>query len=364
MKRFIVAVVVLVALAAPAAASADGGGGGGAVYTLTNSASGNQLVVYARSASGKLTWAATRATGGRGTGANLGSQGALALSGDHRWLYAVNAASNTISVFAVDGTQTKLAKVIDSGGAEPISITEHDGRVYVLNDATPNVVGFRVNSTGLSAISGGSQPLAAADSGPAQVGFSPDGQHLVVTDKSSNTIDTFAVASDGSLGPAHSQPSDGGTPFGFAFTPSGTLIVSDANQAPSSAATAYSLASSGQLTSLSGAIQTNQAAACWVAVTPDGHFAYTANAGSGTVSGFRVGPGGSLNLLDGNGVTANIGVGTHPLDEAVSPDGSFFYILADGTHQLKGYRIGSGGQLRAVSTVGGLPAGDVSVAVS
>lgn len=363
MKRLILTVVALIALGAPAAASAEGGDGG-AVYTLTNSASGNHLIVYARSASGKLSLAATRATGGKGTGANLGSQGALALSGDHRWLYAVNAGSNTLSVFAVDDAYARLADVVNSGGAEPISVTEHGGLVYVLNDATANVAGFRATAGGLVPLASGTEPLGTGDSGPAQVGFSPDGRHLVVTDKTSNTIDTFAVADDGSLSAANSQPSDGATPFGFAFTPGGTLVVSDANQAPSSAATPYSLASSGQLTSLSGAVQTNQAAACWVAITPDGQFAYTANAGSGSVSGFRIGATGSLTLLDASGVTANVGVGTHPLDEAISPDGSFFYILADGTHQLKGYRIGSGGQLRAVTTVGGLPAGDVSVAVS
>src|SRR3954470_21179964 len=53
---------------------------GGAVYTMTNAASGNAVVMFNRSANGTLHEAGTFNTGGMGSGDALGSQGSLVLS--------------------------------------------------------------------------------------------------------------------------------------------------------------------------------------------------------------------------------------------------------------------------------------------
>src|ERR1043166_8949267 len=60
----------------------------GAVYALTNAAAGNAVAMYTRGADGSLWWVGSVSTGGTGAGASLGSQGALALSDDGRWVFA------------------------------------------------------------------------------------------------------------------------------------------------------------------------------------------------------------------------------------------------------------------------------------
>src|SRR5207248_8261963 len=106
---------------------------------------------------------------------------------------------------------------------------------------------------------------------------------------------------------------------------------------------------------ISAAVPTHQGAPCWLIAAPG--FAYTANAGSGTISGFAVDANGALSLLDPSGVTANLGSGSHPLDESVSRDGRFLYNLTDGLHAITGFRIGSDGSLTEIGTATGLPAG-------
>src|SRR4051812_7428620 len=86
-----------------AAAQADDSPG--AVFSLTNEAAGNQVLVWTRSASGQLTPAGAFATGGQGSGDALGSQGALTISDDGRFLFAVNAGSNDVTAFALQGEQ-------------------------------------------------------------------------------------------------------------------------------------------------------------------------------------------------------------------------------------------------------------------
>jgi 6-phosphogluconolactonase len=359
-KRLLAFMIGLAALAFPASALAHSGG---AVYTLSNGSAGNRVVVFDRGAGGRLHAVHSFATGGLGTGVNLGSQAALALSPDGSRLYAVNAASNTLSVFRVSGTWLTRTQVIGSGGDTPISVVARAGRVYVLNaGGTPSVAGYRVTGSGLARITGGWRTLAAGDAGPAQVGINPAGTVLVVSNKASSTIDTFRVHGDGSLSAAISHPSIGGTPFGFAFTPSGVLVVSDASVPPTSGATSYTVTAAGGLTPRSGAVENHQQAACWVATTPNSRFAYTANAGSGTLSGYRVRANGSIALLDADGATADAGTGSHPLDESITPDGRYLYVLADGFGTVEAWRIAADGSLHHLGNAGGLPAGTVGLA--
>jgi DNA-binding beta-propeller fold protein YncE len=186
-----------------------------------------------------------------------------------------------------------------------------------------------------------------------------------VTNKTSNTIDTFAVGQSGRLGPPDSQPSTGATPFGFAFTPLGTLVVSDAGEAPTSAATAYHVSASGALSVTSGPLQTNQLAACWVATTPNGRFAYVADAHSGTISGMRVTPAGALSLLDPSGISASGGAGSTTLDESVTPDGRFLSVVVDnttpGVNGIATWAIGQNGSLHPAGLETGLAASDVGL---
>src|SRR5258707_15868288 len=106
--RLLAATLVLVSAAALAPAAAQAAGDDpGAVYVMSNAPAGNAVLVFNRTADGALAPAGSYATGGTGTGAGLGSQGALVVSDDQHWLLAVNAGSNSVSVFEVrhDGLQ-------------------------------------------------------------------------------------------------------------------------------------------------------------------------------------------------------------------------------------------------------------------
>ena len=115
---------------------------------------------------------------------------------------------------------------------------------------------------------------------------------------------------------------------------------------------------------ISGAVTMHQAAPCWLVATVDGKYAYTANAGSGSLSGFSVGPSGALTLLDASGVTASLGAGSHPLDETVSTNGEFLYNLTDGLNRITGFRINGNGSLSQVDQIAGLPVGAAGIAAS
>src|SRR5208282_2867512 len=111
------------------------------------------------------TSAGTVATGGTGTGAGLASQGAVELSEDGTWLYAVNAGSNDISIFRV-GRGLTLTSRFASGGTTPISLTVHDHLLYVLNTGgTGNISGFALDSRGgATALKGSTHTLSGAAS--------------------------------------------------------------------------------------------------------------------------------------------------------------------------------------------------------
>jgi 6-phosphogluconolactonase (cycloisomerase 2 family) len=338
--------------------SVAGASGAGAVFVASNAANGNAVLVFSRSGNGTLSASGSYPTGGLGTGAGLGNQGGLALTQDDRLLYAVNAGSDEISAFRVGAHSLELLGTFPSGGDEPISLTISGNLLYVLNDGTdPNITGFRIGSTGnLTPLPGSTRALSAAVPDAAQVAFSTDGSRLVVTEKATNLLVTFPVNSDGTPGASVTQPSAGPTPFGFAFDKRGTLIVSEAfgGAADASVLSSYRAASSGW-TAVSPLAATTETAACWVVVSPNGRFVYTTNTGSASVSGYRVGQDGSLQLLDPDGVAATTGAG--PIDADISRNGRYLYTLNSGSGSIGAYGIGADGSLTALGETGGLPAG-------
>jgi 6-phosphogluconolactonase len=347
----------VVAFAAPAASAAERDGEGGAVYTITNAATGNAVASFARNANGALSLVATYATGGNGTGANLGSQGAVALSDNGKLLFAVNAGSDSISEFAIREDGLRLLSTFSSNGALPTSVTIHKNVLYVLDAGAATITGYKVDGRRVELLAGSTQPLLGTN--PAQIAFAPNGSELVVTEKGTSTLDTFQVGRHGVARPGVSSPSAGATPFGFQFDSLGRAFVSEA----AGSASSYAVDVSGAHT-ISGAVVTHQAAPCWLVVSPDGRFAYTANAGSGTISGFSIAPDGSIALLTASGATGSFGAGSHPLDEALSSDGRYLYVLVDGHHTIGGFRVNADGSLTALGEVGTLPAGAVGLASS
>jgi 6-phosphogluconolactonase len=343
----------------------DDGFRSGKVFTSTNATAGNELMVY-DAGPDSLALVTSIATQGTGTGGGLGNQGAVTLSGDGRYLFVVNAGSNSVSTLRVRRSGVELISVTSSGGLKPVSVTEHDGLVYVLNaDGSGNVTGFRNRHGQLEAVTGGMQPLSAATgTAPAQVGFGQAGRTLIVTEKATNKLTTYRVRDDGGLDAPVITASAGTTPFGFAVDPRGALLVSEAfgGAAGASALSSYGFASPGAVEPMvvSPSVGNTQSAACWVVVTPNGRYAYTTNTASNTISLYGVMGNGQVALR--NAVSASTGAG--PIDAAITPRGRQLFVLNAGAHTIEGFAIARNGELSAKSRADGLPAGSTGLAAN
>lgn len=327
-----------------------------AIYTLTNDVNDNQVAIFTRTADGTLSPGMLVSTAGRGTGAGLGDQGALTFDKVKKRFYAVNAGDNSISLLSLkdDGTVVLLSKRL-SGGVRPVSITAAGDTVYVVNAGDnfekPNISGFTVTGDMLIKVDNSIKDLPTLGSAPAQISFTPDGLVLVVTEKQTNKISTFTVQNNLATGP-NVQNSNNTTPFGFAFSASGKLIVSEAAMAAANGGTtsSYSVATNGTLTTISNKVALNQTAPCWVAVS--GTNAYVTNAQSNNVSAFKVATDGTLTLV-GNGANGMTGMG--PTDVAVTEDNQFLYTLNGRDHTFSIFSIAQDGSLTKKSDFTGAP---------
>lgn len=332
----------------------------GALYTMTNAASGNEVLAFSRSADGALLAAGSFATGGKGSGSTLsGAQGSLVLGLHDRFLFAVNAGSNEVSLFAVEHDRLRLLDVEPSGGHGPISVTVHHRLVYVLNGASGNVSGFRLENRGsLTPIPHSNRTVSGGTAaGSAEVAFSPDGETLVVTNKVTSVIDSYAVRRDGLLDGPHANPSSGTTPFGFAFDEDGILVVSEAfgGAAGEGAVSTYHARENGALRTISASVKDGQAAPCWIAITDDGRLVFTTNTASGTISSYSLRGRGTLSLLAS--VAGSTGGG--PTDLALSRGSRFLYALVPGTESIKAFEVAADGGLHALATAA-VPASSTS----
>lgn len=350
------AALLLVLLLPPATTSAAPAG---IVLTMSNAARANRVLVWARAADGSLTFVGKTKTGGKGNGKALGNQGGLTLSDDGSWLYVVNPGSDSLSVFRVDGTNLTRTDVEPSRGDKPISVTTHGNLVFVLNaGGRGNIRGFVRDSSGrLSFVGASKRPLSGGATEPAQIGFSPSGNYLFVSEKATDRLTRYAISGGGAAGPPKWTASAGPEPFGFDFSSDGTLVVSEAGNhvEDGSSASSYRLGSGGTPITVSGAVPTTETAACWTAITPDGTYAYVTNTPDNSISGFRIGGNGSLTMLDPDGRTAVTGGGSLPIDLDTSADGKFLYVLTFGTHRILAYAINADGSLSSRPGVGGLP---------
>jgi 6-phosphogluconolactonase len=324
----------------------------GAVYTMTNDAGGNDIVIFDRDNKGALTLVGAVPTGGTGSGGGidpLASQGSLVLTDNKRWLLAVNAGSHDISVFRVSRDGLELTDKVDSGGVFPTSLAVFQDLVYVLNTGSPpNISGFRLNHRGhLAPLDHSTRALPGALNAHAQIGFDPHGDVLVVTDRATNSLLVYPVSENGrpAAGPVVT-PSHGAGPFAFVFSAPRTLLVAEVG---SNAVSSYELHHHGTLKLLTPSVANGQSATCWIA-DANGRYAFTANPGTHSLSSFRDQHGkDDLKLLAGVA-----GTGAAPLDLAVTENGKFLYALDPGLGGIDIFRIEHDGSL---TDLGPMPAG-------
>jgi 6-phosphogluconolactonase (cycloisomerase 2 family) len=352
-----VGMLAMTALAAPAFASTGAKAGDssntGAVFVQTDNIAGNAVVAYHRASDGTLTLAGTYPTGGRGgvlAGSmvdHLASQGSLTYDDTRGLLFAVNAGSDTVSVFGVFGDRLELRQVIWSGGAFPVSVTVHGNHAYVLDALGGGTLyGYRITGGHLTPIPGSSRPLGLNPNAtpqftttPGQVAYTPDGSRILVTTKGNGSdVIVFAVRPDGRLSRSpvvNSEP--GAVPFAISYDDAGHVLIAEAG--PSALAT-FALSAGGALTQLAVA-DTGQTATCWVAGA--GGYFYTSNAGSGSVSGYTVDGAGQLTAL-GN-------TKTDPGTVDASAAGGFLYVQAGAAGIVDEFAVGAGGALTSLGSV-------------
>ena len=346
----------------------------GHVYVNENTAPSNMIAIFDRHSDGSLTPAKppSAAIGGAGAGKILGSQGALQMTSDGKFLIAVDAGSNQVSVLAIDAKGGLTAVdhgTVDSGGTTPVSIAVHDDLVYVANAGNgksgSNYTGFRLDSKGLLTKIAGSTVALGPTSNPGDVLFNSDGTILIGVevgpDKGPSAIDSFTVSQDGKLTPAPSSPNAGQAigPFGSEFSPKNPnlLYVTNAHDGPNKGSVSgYTVAKDGSLTPLSGSPFVNgQTGTCWIAISSDGKYVYAVNTAIPTISSFKVEQGGALKLL-GN-TLFKLPTGLRPFDIRLSPDGANLYVVDAGLDMVSAFSVKDGGVTELDSSPVALPAG-------
>jgi 6-phosphogluconolactonase len=328
----------------------------GAVYVQTNAAP-NEVIAFRRANDGSLDLIGSVATGGEGDGMpHLQSQGSVTLTGDGRHLLVTNAASDDLSVFSVaaDGSIELRERV--HTGSTPRSVAERDGLVVVLNTGEPGLASFRLQADGIARVEGGDQALDPSHADPAQVAFSPDGALVLITERATDSIVIYELTAVGTFGATSEIASEGPTPYGFAFTSDGTLIVTEAFGAEKGAAAASSYAiEDGSLVARTSSVGNGRSEICWAVITPDDRFAFTTNFADGAVSRYAIAADGSLSLED---ATAGISVDGMPglRDEALSGDGRFLYAIDVDSGRIYGWSVDAEGSLEPVGSWDELPA--------
>jgi hypothetical protein len=350
----------------------------GHIYINDNTAPVNTVAGFDRHSDGTLTAipGSPFVVGGAGPGHGDASQGALQLSADGRYLLAVDAGSNQISVLRIkpDGSlQIAQGSPVSSNGVNPVSIAVSGDLVYIanqgpgVNPGDTNYTGFTLNAGGhLTPLPGSTYPLPSS-SLPGEVVFSSDGSKLVGTRILDSAIDSFTVGAHGVLTPAPGSPffaqsftpTQGYGQLGSVFSPTnaGQLFVTDAHVAPPSNGPAPGLVSSfadaanGILTPIGTSPFSNDGtASCWVEISHDGAFLFVVNTGSATVSTYSIAANGSIAFM---GSTGGIGAGAE--DARLSPDGATLWVVDSGTDGVSGFTV-NGGALTPLATTPG-PAG-------
>ena len=371
-RRLEAALLATAAVAAsagvPAAASAAAQAAPvvGHVYVNDNTVGTNTIGVFDRHADGTLTPHAGSpfTAGGAGAGAGLASQGALQISPDGRFLIAVDAGSNQISVLRIkpDGSLSLVpGGVVSSGGVLLVSAAIHGDLVYVANAGTggSNYTGFRLGPTGRLTPIAGSTVTLPDGSQPGDVLFNGTGRKLAGARVGTSQIDSFTVSDSGLLtaAPGSPFPAQGAGPFGSEFRPTSPrqLFVSNAHNTGTGTVSAFRDSANGTLTSIgSSPFPDQQTAPCWVEISHNGRFLFTVNTASGTVSRYSIAAGGALHLL---GSTPVRGTSVGAVDARLSPDGQFLYVDESKTGAVAAFAVHGGTLTELASSPASLPAG-------
>lgn len=192
----------------------------------------------------------------------------------------------------------------------------------------------------LSKIDGSTTPLSSANAQPGCIVFDSCGQKLIVSEKATNNLSVFKVQMDGTLCGPIVNKSNGNVPFGSAILEKGILLVSEAGP---NALSSYLVDKSGVLNVISGSVLNYQSATCWVCVDPREKYAYTSNAGNGTITKYEIDCWGRLTVNE-SVPSISQGIGA-PLDSVIDKLGKNLYVLNGNDGSISVFKIGENGHL-------------------
>jgi 6-phosphogluconolactonase len=409
------AAAALVTVTAPAAgawARAQAPAPVGAVYVASNSWAGNEIITFPRLADGTLLPPLPGVpTGGLGSGPGaipgvatdpLGSQHSLVVDAKEMRLFAVNAGSNSVSMFKIKPDGLTLMDTSPAQGQYPVSLAVNGDTVYALNSQSNSVARFGITHGHLSyqqscVLPAAPRPLDApypatadhseqpvATEEPGQIGLSPDGKHLIVVAKEGPVLTGFPLGQTAGNGEIHvydtapdgtvtncdrpttyvlpqNAPGQGKFPFSFAWTNGGQLLLTEVfgtgATLAASAVQPFNLNADGSLTPISGPVGSGQIAVCWITVSRQ--HVYTTNYLTNDISSYTVDRHGSLAINHPVAGGTQAGTLVTPIDQALSPDGQFIYQLSPGNGMVVPFAIddGSGSLTQLASIPDGLGTG-------
>jgi 6-phosphogluconolactonase len=215
-------------------------------------------------------------------------------------------------------------------GVNPQSVVvSSDGlTVYVVNLTASTISGYSRNaSTGvLTALTG--SPYAIGAGNPFDIAITPNGAFVLVTNSPANTIAVFARNGiSGALTAVAGSPFatgiPGGTPYGITVSPDGLFALMSGTGGVGS----YSInQTTGALTAVAGSPYAAGAFSRFVAVSPNGDFAYVSNATASTISAYKRNlTTGVLTAVAGSPFATNGINGLQSL--TVTPDGTQLLVL-------------------------------------
>ncbi|KAJ7274381.1 hypothetical protein B0H12DRAFT_1007067 [Mycena haematopus] len=352
----------------------------GAAYFITNEPAGNFVVAAAIGSDGKLTLRQATSTQGQGSHGAPGdgpdalfTQGAIKASAAGKIVAAVNAGSNTISVFNIDPTNPTnlemIGKPVGSGGEFPVSlaINEAGDKVCTVNGGAINGVAcFSVDKTkGLVPIENTVRSLKLNQTTPAtgpagsvsHVIFNEDNTQLIASVKGvPPTPGIFAVwdiAADGSLSQDFKavQPAKGGVlPFSMTVIKGkNAILATDAGVGVdivdfSGGVQAGVASGSSSVLPIDG-----QGATCWSSFSPQTGNFYVTDIGTSEVTEINV----DANLKPTIVTQYAQGNGTATIDNDIASVGKndFMFILAPNATQVKVLSLNAPGKATALQTV-------------
>ncbi|WUI01540.1 lactonase family protein [Spirillospora sp. NBC_00431] len=233
---------------------------------------------------------------------------AMAIAPDGKTIYVSNAGTRTLSPFTVGATgELTPLRPVDTGAeaAKGVALTP-DGRfVYVSHgstvDTTPTVMtGFALRSDGSVGREVARKKIGISG---AETVITPDGRFVYVVNQVSNNVHGFRIGSGGTLTAVPRSPVDGGDfPEGATISPDGrglyVAAVGVENNDPDARAgqvLGFTIGKDGRLTEKPRRV--TMASPIGVGFSVDGRHVYVSDYTDSVVNAFTVAPDGTLDLV-------------------------------------------------------------------